>query len=427
MMPPNSPTSARTPWAFIPTLYFAQGLAFVIVNTMSTVIYKDLGVSNALIGITSLLYLPWVIKPLWSPIIEMFGTKRGWIVAMQIVLALGLAGASFTLNSPFFFVASLVVFIAVAFVSATHDISVDGFYLLALPARQQAFFVGIRSTFYRLATITGSGLLVMLAGHWIQTGTTIAASWAYVLLIAGGLYALHALWHYFILPHPAEDRTVQSPKEAGFFEVWASYFRQEKIGWVLAFILLFRLGEAMLMKMLVPFLKDIPSRGGLGLSTEQVGLVYGTLGILGLVVGGIVGGILIARFGLRRCIFPMALCVHLPNLGYLYLAHFQPTGWSVPLVVAVEQLGYGFGFTAFMVFLMQTVGDRFKTAHFAISTGFMALGMMLPGMVSGYIQEATGYFAFFVIVCLFTLPGLATIPFLPIRNMPPDDEKRHPA
>ncbi|MDZ4741825.1 MAG: MFS transporter, partial [Verrucomicrobiota bacterium] len=230
-----------------------------------------------------------------------------------------------------------------------------------------------------------------------------------------------------ILPHPAEDRTVQSPKEAGFFEVWASYFRQEKIGWVLAFILLFRLGEAMLIKMLVPFLKDIPSSGGLGLSTEQVGLVYGTLGVLGLVVGGIVGGILIARFGLRRCIFPMALCVHIPNLGYLYLAHFQPTGWSVPAVVALEQLGYGFGFTAFMVFLMQTVGDRFKTAHFAISTGFMALGMMLPGMVSGYIQEATGYFTFFVIVCLLTLPGLATIPFLPIRNMIPDGTNKHPA
>ena len=413
----TSPSSStRTPWAFVPTLYFAQGLPFVIVNTMSTVMYKDFGVSNTLIGLTSLLYLPWVIKPLWSPLVEMVGSKRAWIVAMQVALAVGLALAGLAANTPAFFVASLVVFVSVAFVSATHDIAVDGFYLLALAPKQQAFFVGIRSTFYRLATITGTGLLVVLAGHWIKEGVPVHLAWTKVLMIAAGMYAALAVVHQFVLPRPVEIKDAGGSGWGTFAEVWKTYFQQEGIGWVLAFVLLFRLGEAMLVKMIVPFLKDGNAAGGIGLSTEQVGVVYGTLGVLGLVVGGILGGMLIAKFGLRRCIWPMALCVHIPNLGFVYLAKMQPEGWVVPLVVALEQFGYGFGFTAFMVFLMRTVGERFKTAHFAISTGFMAMGMMLPGMVSGWIQQSVGYPLFFIIVCVATLPGLATIAFLPLKD-----------
>ncbi len=414
MIPPTS--STRTPWAFIPTLYFAQGLPFVIVNTMSTVMYKDFGVSNAVIGATSLLYLPWVIKPLWSPLVEMFGSKRLWILAMQVALAVGLAAVALAVNTPAFLMASLIVFFVIAFISATHDIAVDGFYLLALPPKQQAFFVGIRSTFYRLATITGTGLLVVLAGHWIKAGVPVHLAWTKVLIIAAGIYALLAVVHRFSLPQPTESKEKGASGWGTFAEVWKTYFQQERIGWVVAFILLFRLGEAMLVKMIVPFLKDARPVGGLMLSTEQVGIVYGTIGVLGLVVGGILGGILISKFGLRRCIWPMALCVHLPNIGFVYLAKFQPEGWIVPGVVALEQFGYGFGFTAFLVFLMRTVGERFKTAHFAISTGFMAMGMMLPGMVSGYLQQAVGYPKFFMIVCIATLPGLATIAFLPLKN-----------
>ncbi|MDK3157494.1 MFS transporter [Kamptonema cortianum] len=397
-----------------------------MVNDASVVAYKGMGVSNELIGLTSLLYLPWVIKPLWGPVVDLTGTKRSWILATQALMAIGFFLVALSFGTGFFFATSLAFLILIAFASATHDIAADGFYLLALDKQKQAFYVGIRSTFYRLAAITGAGLLVALAGYWMNQGISPAESWKYVFLLVCGLFLLLAFFHWIYLPKPAADsqREKSSLKEMGkgFLDAFACYFRQKDIGIIVAFILLFRLGEAMLVKMISPFLMDQSGAGGLGFDTEQVGIINGTYGTIGLLVGGILGGILIARFGLRKCLWPMVGAIHLPNLAYIYMATALPDIGIAGVFVVLEKFGYGFGFTAFLVILMRSVDERFKTSHFAISTGFMAMGMMLPGMVSGYLQASLGYAWFFTMVCLATIPGMLTIFFLPLRRF--DEEQK---
>lgn len=422
MKPANTSTqtdpqsSSRSPWLYVPTAYFAEGLPYVIVNTVSTVMYKNLGVPNTLIGLTSLLYLPWVLKPLWGPTVDLLGTKRNWILWMQITMAVLLALVGGILHLPTFFHLSLLLFVFVAFTSSTHDIAVDGFYLLALPPEKQAFFVGIRATAYRLAMIFGTGVLVVIAGRFeTQTGN-IPLSWTFILVGSGVLMAVIFLYHAFALPRPASDHKVSAAareKSIPFLLVFKTYFQQRGIASILAYIVLYRLGEAMLVKMASPFLLDTREAGGLALATETVGYVYGTVGVLSLVIGGILGGWLISKFGLRKCMWPMALAINVPDLNYVYMATIEPTLETIYALVAVEQFGYGIGFSAFMVFLMYTARGEYKTSHFAISTGFMALGMMLPGLVSGYLQNALGYHQFFIAVCLLTIPGMLTIFFLP--------------
>lgn len=409
----------QNPWFFTPTLYFAEGVPNVIISAVSVILYKKMGIPNTEIALwTSLLYLPWVIKMFWGPLVDIYSTKRKWIIGTQILMMLCLGISAFSLQLPNFFFISLACFTVGAFISATHDIAVDGFYMLALPNEQQAAFVGIRSLFYRLAVIFGSGFLVVLAGNLEKSLGNIPQSWTIALGLAAFIFGLLALYHQLILPFPALDKPPSAEKsklsQIPFVDIVVSYFNQPKILATLAFILLYRFGEAMLVKLASPFLLDGAEAGGLGLSTQEVGLIYGTFGVLSLIFGGILGGIVIARYGLKKCIWPMALALNLPNLVYVYMAYVKPPiQWVYPLV-SIEQFGYGLGFTAFTVYLMYICKGQYKTSHFAISTGIMALGLMLPGSISGIIQKNLGYPLFFILVCVLTIPGMLTILFLPL-------------
>jgi PAT family beta-lactamase induction signal transducer AmpG len=412
----NLPTT-RNPWAFLPTLYFAEGLPYALINTVSVILYKRMELDNAAIAFwTSWLYLPWVVKMFWGPLVDIHSTKRTWILATQAAMGLCMLVIAFSLRAESFFILSLAGFCAGAFISATYDIAADGFYMLALSEKEQALFVGLRAAFYRLAMIFGSGFLVYIAGMLELSTNDIAGSWSTVLALSGLIFAGAFVYHKLILPFPATDgmRSIKNKDdEVSYAEVIRSYFGQDKIGVMLAFILFYRLGEAMLLKLVSPFLLDKTSVGGLGLSTKEVGLVYGTVGVLCLVLGGVLGGWLIARFGFRRCVWPLVIIMHLPDLFFVYMAAVQPGIALVYPLVALEQFGYGLGFTIFTVYLMYSANGKYKTSHYAISTGIMALGMMLPGFVSGWLQEAVGYRTFFIIVCFLTIPGMLTIPFIP--------------
>lgn len=604
-------TKQRSPWAWIPTLYFAEGLPYVTAMTVALIMYKRMGISNTDIALyTSWLYLPWVIKPFWSPFVDIIKTKRWWIVTMQLLIGAGMAGVAFLIPVPFFFQATLAVFWLIAFSSATHDIAADGFYMLGLDSSQQSFFVGIRSTFYRLAMITGQGLLIIVAGglesmtgmeplqftvessnntkttlidknpifnipandeltfvafpehvtlntnnitpdslkkikdfalsenqqngfvveekatvkgknqswwtqsvsqplgnfikkHFGQNGKNIFAgdgkvgnaalvavrlskqpeagksvvlnasfakgdksislisgerlvfnsenwnkpaylvvqldyklknqvsaefkgisgnirlAWSVTFFILAGLFFLFFLYHRFILPHPDSDKQSETGNFNDiirkFGETFASFFRKKGIVLTLFYLLFYRLGEAMLVKMISPFMLDAREIGGLGLTTGQVGMVYGTVGILALTLGGITGGIAASRKGLKFWLWPMALTITLPQLVYVLLSTYMPENIIYVFIsVAIEQFGYGFGFTAYMLYMIYFSEGEHKTAHFAISTGFMALGMMLPGMIAGWLQELIGYQHFFIFVILCAIPTLSLIPFIKI-------------
>lgn len=610
----NTPKKQSSPWSWIPTLYFAEGMPYVVAMTVAVIMYKRLGISNTDIALyTSWLYLPWVIKPFWSPFVDIIKTKRWWIITMQLLIGAGLAGVAFLIPMPFFFQATLAVLWLIAFSSATHDIAADGFYMLALDSSEQSFFVGIRSTFYRLAMITGQGILIIIAGSlesftglepmqftaqssnttqttvvlqpqhftvpesdkmtfvafpsnlvlntnnipvdslskikafamqenqkngfitneenssakkstlneswWTKnisspfgsfikntfgqknkitvagngkTGNAgivavqltkqpepgktvvlnssfakgdksismvagerfvftsenwnkpaymvvqldyklkdqiksefkgisgnIRLAWSITFFILAGFFVLIFVYHRFILPRPDSDFPTDT-QTAGdvlreFGHTFASFFQKPGVGLAITFMLLYRLGEAMLVKMASPFLLDAREIGGLGLTTGQVGLVYGTVGVISLTLGGIVGGIAASRKGLKYWIWPMALCITFPHLAYLYLSWFTPENMIlVNIAVGVEQFGYGFGFTAYMLYMIYFADGEHKTAHYAICTGFMALGMMLPGMIAGWLQEMLGYNHFFIWVMICAIPTLALIPFIKI-------------
>ena len=413
-------TISRSPWAFIPTLYFAEGVPYVIVNTVSVIFYKKMGIENAQIAFwTSLLYLPWVIKMFWSPMVDTYSTKRNWIIYSQVAITCCFSFVAFSFQLSNFFVLSLLGLTSVAFISATHDIAADGLYLLALNKQEQAFFAGIRSVFYRLAVIFGSGILVFFAGRLEVILRNIPLSWTIAIGFSAVVFVILSVFHSVILPRSEEDleeSLISVTEKPNFWVIIRSYFRQYKILAILAFILLFRFGEAMLGKIASPFLLDKKELGGLGLTTSDVGLAYGTFGVLSLIVGGIIGGVLISKYGLKKSIWSLALAVHLPNLFFVYMAYVQPSKEFVYLLVSLDQLGYGLGFTAFSVYLMYISQGEYKTSHFAISTGFMALGMMFPGLISGYIQQAVGYPVFFILVCLLTIPGMITLFFIPLNG-----------
>jgi PAT family beta-lactamase induction signal transducer AmpG len=383
-------------------------LPYVIVMTVSVVMYKTLGISNTDIALyTSWLYLPWVVKPLWSPLVEMFATKRIWILAMQLAIGASLALVALTLPVAHFFQLSLAVLWLAAFASATHDISADGFYMLALEQHQQAAFVGVRSAFFRVGMVSAQGGLVYLAGSLGDFTGNVTLAWSIVFLVAGGMFGTLCAWHHFALPRPAADHAVEHENLLrGFAESFASFFRRERIASILAFLLLFRFAEAQALKLVTPFLLDPRSAGGLGLSTEEVGIAYGTIGVVALTVGGLVGGLVISRDGLRRWLWPMVVAMHVPNLVFVYLALTLPSSIvTIVGLIAIEQFGYGFGFAAFLLFMVMVSDGPTRTAHYAICTGFMALGMMLPGMASGWVQERLGYASFFIWVCFATIPS----------------------
>ena len=415
----------KSPWSWIPTLYFAQGLPYVVVMTLAVIMFKRLGINNTDIALyTSWLYLPWVIKPLWSPLVDIVKTKRWWVITMQLVIGGGLAGIALTLPGPHAFRYSLAFMWLLAFSSATHDIATDGFYMLGLDTKKQAFFVGIRNTAYRLAMLTGQGLIVMFAGWLEKTYSStlpeeiaVPRAWSVTFYLLAILFVLLFLYHQFILPKPGNDVPVKNgnPLNA-FFQTFITFFQKKGIIAALAFILLFRFAESQLVKIASPFLLDNPEVGGLGLSTMQVGTIYGVVGLIALTIGGILGGILMAKNGLKHWIWWMTAAMNLPNLVYVYLAFVHPSNiWLISSAVAIEQLGYGFGFTALTYFMMLFSKGPQQTAHYAICTGFMALGMMLPGMISGYIQELIGYQNFFLWIMTCTIPSFIAVKYIKIH------------
>jgi PAT family beta-lactamase induction signal transducer AmpG len=405
----QSPAKRASPWLWIPSLYFGQAIPYVVVMSLSVAMYKNIGISNADIAFyTSLLYLPWVVKPLWAPFVDMFRTKRFWILALQLSIGVAFALIALTTRLPSFFAISIGLFWIMAFASATHDIAADGFYLFAMPQHQQAAYVGVRSLFYRVATIVAGGLLLLLAGLVGTRTGDILLGWSVAMSLLAILFGAMFAYHHWALPRPPTDLAVRHSGNhvQNYFAAFAAFFRKKDILVILGFILTFRLGESQLVKLVVPFLLDPQAKGGLGLSTVQVGFVYGTVGIGALTLGGLLGGYVISRFGLRRCLWPMVFAIHLPDLMFVYLASALPQDIGlVSLCIAIEQFGYGLGFTAFMMYLIKAADGEHKTAHYAICTGFMALGMMLPGMASGWIQERLGYQDFFIWVCLATLPA----------------------
>mgnify|MGYP001124701053 CR=1 FL=1 len=403
-----------SPWLWVPTLYFAEGLPYFIVNSISVVMFKNMGMPNGMLALyTSLLYLPWVVKPLWSPFVDIMRSKRWWILSMQILMSAAMlllpfllprGDGAFFAGAPLFYV-TLGLFWVTAFASATHDIAADGFYMLALAPSEQAGFIGIRSTFYRLSSVFVQGALVSAAGVLETRTADVHLAWKVTLLVSAAIFAGVTMYHTWKLPRPVSD-VMNSGKTAGkivedFGRTFVTFFRKRHVVAALAFMLLYRLPEAFLVKMMNPFLLDPVEKGGLGLSTEAVGFIYGTVGVAALTVGGILGGIAAAKWGLKKSLWPMAMSLALPCLSFVFLAAFQPESlWVTGACVVLDQFGYGFGFTAYMLYLIYFSDGEFKTAHYSLCTAFMALSMMIPGMVAGYMQEWLGYSGFFVMVMM---------------------------
>ncbi|HEY3762171.1 MAG TPA: MFS transporter [Verrucomicrobiae bacterium] len=411
---------SRSPWLWIPTVYFMEGMPNALIATVSVLFFHDLGVSNAATAFyTSLLYLPWVIKPLWSPAVDILKTRRQWIWSMQLLLGIMLGGVALMVPAPHFVQWTVVFFCLLAFSSATHDIAADGFYILANPEHRQSFFIGWRNICFNGGVIAARGGMVFLAGWLIKKSANPALAWSIVFLLGAAVFVCLSVYHHFILPRPAVDipKPVSSQGHFldDFLDTFAAFFRKPKILWPLLFILSYRLGEAQMLKIVPIFLRDPHQAGGLALDNEQVSLVYGTAGAIAFVCGALLGGFLVARHGLRSWLWPMLLAIHLPDAVFIWLAYAQPQHLDIIGVgVALEQFGYGFGFTAFMIYLLYVARGEQATAHYAICTGFMAAGLMIPGLWSGALQSILGYKHFFLWTILATIPSFLTALKLPL-------------
>lgn len=412
----------KSPWSWIPSLYFTEGLPYVAVMTVSLILYKQLGLSNSEITFyTSWLYLPWVIKPFWSPFIDIVKTKRWWITTMQILIGAAFGGIAFTIPTSFWLQGTLCFFWLMAFASATHDIAADGFYMLGLNQHDQAWFVGIRSTFYRIATIFGQGVLVMIAGNLqVIFRNSISYSWSLTFYGVAGIFIGLWLWHNYVLPRPNEDEDktkAATPSEliADFGNTIKTFFCKEQVYVGILFMLFYRMPEGLLAKVSALFLVDSVNKGGLGLSPQEYGFVQGTVGVVGLTLGGILGGMCVGKDGLKKWLWPMVCAITLPDIVYVYLAYDLPSNFLIiNSCIFVEQFGYGFGFTAYMLYLIYYSRGNYKTSHYALCTAFMALSMMIPGLFSGDLQELVGYRTFFVIVMAFCSVTYLVTSFLKI-------------
>lgn len=414
-----------SPWRWIPTLYVAEGLPYFAVNTLTALMYVNLGLSKAEMAFyTGWLYLPWVIKPFWSPFVDLVSTKRTWTIMMELLMALCMAAIAFTLPTSGWLSLTLASFWLMAFFSATHDIAADGYYMLELDPKRQAAYVGLRSTFYRLASVLGQGGLVIMAGKLEEAWGNIPKAWGTTFGALSVLFLLITLYHSLMMPRAESDRPVPGVTAKNiirdFGMTFVTFFRKPHIWIALTFMLLYRLPEALCIKLIQPFLVDPAAKGGLGLTTAQVGVANGTVGVIALLAGGIIGGIAIARGGLRRWVWPMALALTLPCFLYCLLAMTQPGSFlTICTAIGIEQFGYGFGFTAYMLYLMYFSQGEAQTSHYAFCTAFMAIGMMVPGMVAGWIFEQveragffgnSGYAGFFWVVmtaCLATFIAVA--------------------
>ena len=408
-----------SPWSWVPTLYLAEGLPYALVMSVALVLYQNLGVPNAQnTFFVGLLYLPWVIKPLWSPAVDILKTRRWWIWTMQLLVGAALAGVAFVIPTAHFLQLTLVFFWLLAFASATHDVAADGFYLLALTDHDQAWFNGIRSTFYRVAGILAKGQLVILAGILAAATNDFSSAWSVVFGVVAAVVLLLAAYHRWILPRPAGDRPIVAGGKdflGEFSKTFAALFQKPDIGVSLLFLLVYRFGEAQLMPVTQLFFLDARDRGGLGLTNSQVGFIYNTIGVIALIGGGLLGGFVISRNGLKFWLWPMLLAIHLPDAVFTWLAAAQPQNlFAIGAGIAVEQFGYGFGFAFFMLFMVYLARGVHATAHYALCTGFMALGMMVPGLWSGWLQEHLGYRLFFVWVILATIPSFVVATKIPL-------------
>ena len=422
----KSEKSKRLPISWIPTLYLGEALPYAAVMLMSLVLYQEMGLTDTQITLyTGWLGLPWVIKPLWSPIVDGIRTKRWWILAMQLTIGAALALLAFTLPTSFWLQSSLAFFMLIAFGSATHDISADGFYILGLENKEQELYVGLRNTFYRIGMVLGQGGLVMLAGLLQKSGTAIPLSWSITFLAVAGLMLMLFAWHWKMLPRVEGQQTTDNGRQTtdngqrtslleDFSLTLKVFFSKPYLITALLFILLFRLPEGLLTKIVPLFLKRTVEEGGLALTDVQYGFVYGTLGVIGLLGGGIVGGWLVSKYGLRKMLWPLVLCITLPDIVYVYLSLVQTQ--SLPVIascVFVEQVGYGLGFTAYTLYLVSFSHGERSTSVFSICTAFQYLGgVMLPGMVSGWISDKLGYSQFFVAVMGFCLVTFAVTALL---------------
>lgn len=440
-----------TPWAWIPTLYMAEGAPYFAVNTLAMLFLSEMGLSNTDVALyTSWMYLPWVIKPFWSPVLDLFGSKKMWVVVMQFIVAIALGGVAFSAPFDFWLNASLAFFWLCAFASATHDIAADGLYILALDTNQQSFFVGIRNTFYRISTVLCQWGCLVLAGQLFEKNTVDgmemipahASAWSTVFYIMAIAFLVLSVYHFAFLPNDrkrpesisAVETYGRASEEKGCssengclsqegivaslknnFKSFFAKFTGRELILALLFIFTYRLGEAQLGKIAQLFLKDTYENGGLGLTLTDVGNIYGLVGVIALMVGGVLGGIAVSKYGLKRMMFPMLLFMNIPNVVYIFLSStqtaFLPTIYAM---VAIEQFGYGFGFTAFTLYLVYISQGKYSTTHYAICTGLMALGMMIPGMIAGYMQETLGYTNFFIWVCICTIPPFFIAPLLKI-------------
>ncbi|HEY2329367.1 MAG TPA: MFS transporter [Verrucomicrobiae bacterium] len=413
--------NTRRPWLWVPTVYVAEGLPNTIVALVAVVLYKNLGLSNAAIAYyTGWLYLPWVIKPLWSPVVDLLKTRRQWIWATQLLMGAGLAGIAFSIPAPHFLQWTLAFFWLTAFASATHDIAADGFYMFAATEQEQSFFIGFRSAFFNVGKIFAQGGLIVLAGELQKRTGSFISAWTTVFILAAGFFACLGIYHRWILPRPATDHAVRENSPAQFFKdffsTFTAFFRKPKIITFLLFLLLYRLGEAQLLKVSQLFLLDSHQAGGLALTTTQVGLCN-PVGLVAFIAGALLGGLVAARDGLKFWLWPMLLAIHLPDAVFIWLAYAQPQNLlAICGGLAVEQFGYGFGFTALLLYMIYIAQGEHRTAHYAICTGFMALGLMLPGMWSGWLQEQLGYKIFFIWVILATIPSFLVALKIPLDS-----------
>ena len=406
------------PYAWVPSLYMGEALPFSAVMLLSLVMFKEMGMTDSQITLyTGWLGTPWVIKPIWSPIVDNLKTKRWWIVSMQFLMGVALAMVALTLPTAFWLKASLAVLMVIAFASATHDISADGFYIIALSDKDQELYVGVRNTFYRVGLVIGQGGLVLLVGY-MQEGTfgawlqPMLSSWMAVFIIMAALMVVLGVYHACVLPKV--ERSVHERFDIGeqvreFVKTLRVFVGKPHIVSALCFILLFRLPEGLLTKIVPLFLMRSADEGGLAMSDTDFGLIYGTLGVIGLLAGGLVGGWAVSRWGLKRCLWPLVMCITLPDVVYVYLS-YCPTDnmWLVGSCVCVDQIGYGLGFAAYTLYLVTFSRGERSTAVFSICTAGQYLGgVMLPGMVSGLISENIGYQKFFLLIMLFCLVTFA--------------------
>ena len=413
----------RNPWAWIPTLYFAEGLPNIIVTGLSVVMYMQMGLTDAEVGLyTGWLALPWVIKPLWSPFIDLLKTKRWWVLTMQALIGASLAGIAFSIPTAFWFQATMCLFFLIAFCSATHDISADGFYMIELDDHNQAKYVGLRNTFYRLAIIFVNGMLVSLAGILqVVFRGQIRFTWALIFYGLAGLFIGLWLYHSRFMPRPTEDvhtkRTlteVTSELKKMFITFFQKFDRRGTLI-VMLFLLFYRFPEALLNTMTKTFMLRHNYAGGLGLSPQEYGLANGTVGLIGLLLGGIIGGVLVSRDGMKRWLWPMVCAITLPDVVYIYLSYSLNSNLVVvSSCLFIEQFGYGLGFTVLTLYMLYYSQGKYKTSHYSICTGISYLGLMLPGMLSGYIKDMVGYRVFFIIVMACCAITFAVTAFLKI-------------